>query len=37
MSETEYISDSSCSSYESELEEELEESFSTLSLEPYRF
>ena len=37
MSETEYLSDSSCSSYESELEEELGESFSTLSLEPYRF
>ena len=37
MSETEYLSDSSCSSYGSELEEELDESFSTLSLEPYRF
>ena len=37
MSETEYLSDSSCSSYGSELEEELDEGFSTLSLEPYRF
>ena len=37
MSETEYLSDSSCSSYGSELEEELDESFSTLSLETYRF
>ena len=37
MSETEYLSDSSCSSYGSELEEELDESFSTSSLEPYRF